>query len=160
MATMARRTFAAVILKGARLFVRGREPTQGQLSSAHAGLNPKYFGPLRGMTWYNLLSDQFTGLNAIPVPGTLRDSLVLLALVRASGASIRGPTTANSMSFPSTYSSCSASHHIITSSVGQISLVVLSMMCNALALSTSSAVLPGSVGPKRTRTNEKRIENA
>ena len=30
------------------------------------------------MTWYNLLSDQFTGLNAIPVPGTLRDSLVLL----------------------------------------------------------------------------------
>ena len=23
------------------------------------------------MTWYNLLSDQFTGLNAIPVPGTL-----------------------------------------------------------------------------------------
>ena len=33
------------------------------------------------MTWYNLLSDQFTGLNAIPVPGTLRDSLVLLAVV-------------------------------------------------------------------------------
>ena len=29
----------------------------------------------------NLLSDQFTGLNAIPVPGTLRDSLVLLAVV-------------------------------------------------------------------------------
>jgi TnpA family transposase len=41
----------------------------------------EYFGPLRGMTWYNLLSDQFTGLNAIPVPGTLRDSLVLLAVV-------------------------------------------------------------------------------
>jgi len=34
------------------------------------------------MTWYNLLSDQFTGLNAIPVPGTpLRDSLVLFAVV-------------------------------------------------------------------------------
>jgi len=126
------------------------------IRTVHAGLNPKYFGPLRGMTWYNLLSDQFTGLNAIPVPGTLRDSLVLLAVVleqqtelkptrimipariamscsacsdtsaiasvrawptsaaRASGASIRGPTTANSMSFPSTDSSCSASHHIGT----------------------------------------------
>jgi len=33
------------------------------------------------MTWYNLLSDQFTGLNAIPVPGALRDSLVLLAVL-------------------------------------------------------------------------------
>src|SRR5258707_8890428 len=51
------------------------------IHTVHAGPNPKYFGPLRGMTWYNLLSDQFTGLNAIPVPGTLRDSLVLLAVV-------------------------------------------------------------------------------
>ena len=33
------------------------------------------------VTYYNLVSDQFTGLNAIVVPGTLRDSLVLLALV-------------------------------------------------------------------------------
>ncbi len=33
------------------------------------------------MTWYNLLSDQFSGLNGILVPGTLRDSLVLLALL-------------------------------------------------------------------------------
>ena len=30
---------------------------------------------------YNLISDQFSGLNAITVPGTLRDSLVLLAVV-------------------------------------------------------------------------------
>ena len=51
------------------------------IRTVHAGPNPKYFGPLRGMTWYNLLSDQFTGLNAIAVPGTLRDSLVLLAVV-------------------------------------------------------------------------------
>jgi TnpA family transposase len=51
------------------------------IRTVHAGPNPKYFGPLRGTTWYNLLSDQFTGLNAIPVPGTLRDSLVLLAVV-------------------------------------------------------------------------------
>ena len=49
--------------------------------TVHAGPNPKYFGPLKGVTWYNLLSNQFTGLNAIPTPGTLRDSLVLLAVV-------------------------------------------------------------------------------
>src|SRR6202030_3780778 len=46
-----------------------------------AGPNPKYFGYERGVTYYNLVSDQFTGLNAIVVPGTLRDSLVLLAVV-------------------------------------------------------------------------------
>jgi TnpA family transposase len=51
------------------------------IRTVHAGPNPKYFGSLRGMTWYNLLSDQFTGLNAISVPGTLRDSLTLLAVV-------------------------------------------------------------------------------
>lgn len=47
----------------------------------HAGPNPKYFGYERGVTYYNLVSDQFTGLNAITVPGTLRDSLSLLAVV-------------------------------------------------------------------------------
>jgi TnpA family transposase len=47
----------------------------------HAGPNPKYFGAERGVTYYNLVSDQFTGLNAITVPGTLRDSLVLLSVV-------------------------------------------------------------------------------
>ena len=41
----------------------------------HAGPNPKYFGQQKGVTWYNLLSDQLTGLNASVVPGTLRDSL-------------------------------------------------------------------------------------
>jgi TnpA family transposase len=50
-------------------------------SAIHAGQNPKYFGQSRGVTWYNLLSNQFSGLNAIVVPGTLRDSLVLLALL-------------------------------------------------------------------------------
>ncbi len=49
--------------------------------TVHAGPNPKYFGTGRGVTWYNLVSDQFTGLNAITVPGTLRDSLILLAVV-------------------------------------------------------------------------------
>jgi TnpA family transposase len=47
----------------------------------HAGPNPKYFGYERGATYYNLVSDQFTGLNAIVIPGTLRDSLYLLAVV-------------------------------------------------------------------------------
>lgn len=47
----------------------------------HAGPNPKYYGFSKGLTWYNMMSDQCTGLNGIPVPGTLRDSLVLLAVV-------------------------------------------------------------------------------
>jgi len=49
--------------------------------TVHAGPNPKYFGMGRGVTYYNLVSDQFTGLHGITVPGTLRDSLVLLAVV-------------------------------------------------------------------------------
>ena len=50
-------------------------------STIHAGPNPKYFGAGRGITYYNLVSDQFTGLNAIVVPGTLRDSLLILGLL-------------------------------------------------------------------------------
>jgi hypothetical protein len=49
--------------------------------TVHAAPNPKYFGTGRGVTWYNLVSNQFSGLNAITVPGTLRDSLVLLSVV-------------------------------------------------------------------------------
>ena len=51
------------------------------VKTVHAGPNPKYFGIGRGVTWYNMLSDQFSGLNDIVVPGTLRDSLILLAVV-------------------------------------------------------------------------------
>ena len=47
----------------------------------HSGPNPRYFGPERGVTYYNLTSDQFTGLGGIVVPGTLRDSLVLLSVL-------------------------------------------------------------------------------
>jgi TnpA family transposase len=47
----------------------------------HAGPNPKYFGYELGVTYYNLISDQYTGLNGIVVPGTLRDSQSLLAVV-------------------------------------------------------------------------------
>lgn len=51
------------------------------IRTLHAGHNPKYFGYEHGVTYYNLISNQFTGLNAIVVPGTLRDSLFLLAVV-------------------------------------------------------------------------------
>jgi TnpA family transposase len=51
------------------------------VKTVHAGPNPKYFGRERGVTYYNLISDQFTGLHGMTVPGTLRDSLILLALV-------------------------------------------------------------------------------
>ncbi len=47
----------------------------------HAGPNPRYFGIGRGITYYNLLSAQFTGLNAVVIPGTLKDSLVILGLL-------------------------------------------------------------------------------
>lgn len=47
------------------------------VKTIHATANPKYFGLGKGVTYYNLISDQFTGLHAITVPGTLRDSLVL-----------------------------------------------------------------------------------
>lgn len=40
--------------------------------------NKKYYGNQRGMTYYNFLTDQFTGFHGIVVPGTLRDSLFLL----------------------------------------------------------------------------------
>src|SRR5438093_1597490 len=40
-----------------------------------------YYGQERAVTFYNLVSDQFTRLNGITVPGTLRDSLTLLSVV-------------------------------------------------------------------------------
>lgn len=49
--------------------------------SLHSAPNPKYFNQRRGVTWYNLLSNQRTGLNNVTVPGTLRDSLILLGVV-------------------------------------------------------------------------------
>jgi hypothetical protein len=54
---------------------------EGALPSFDDRGNPKYFGYERGVTYYNLMSNQFTGLNTIVVPGTLRDSLFLLAVV-------------------------------------------------------------------------------
>ncbi len=47
----------------------------------NAGPNPKYFGYEHGVTYYSLTSNQFTELNGVVIPGTLRDSLFLLAVV-------------------------------------------------------------------------------
>ncbi len=45
----------------------------------HSGPNPKYFPRGgRGMTWYNFMSDQFSGFHGIVIPGTLRDSIYVL----------------------------------------------------------------------------------
>ena len=57
--------------------------------TVHAGYNPKYFGAGRGVTYYNLISDQFTGLHAITVPGTLRDSLILLSVILEQQTELR-----------------------------------------------------------------------
>lgn len=44
----------------------------------NAGLNSKYFGVRRGITYYNFTREQFTGFHSIVIPGTLRDFLFLL----------------------------------------------------------------------------------
>ena len=48
------------------------------IRTINAGPNRKYFGSSRGITWYNFLSDQFSGFHGIVVPGTLRDSIFVL----------------------------------------------------------------------------------
>jgi len=40
--------------------------------------NKKYFGASKGITWYNYISDQFSGFHGIVIPGTLRDSIFVL----------------------------------------------------------------------------------
>jgi TnpA family transposase len=61
--------------------------------SIHAGPNPRYFATGRGVTWLNYMSDQFAGLHAIVVPGTLRDSLVTLdGLLELQPPAAGGPT--------------------------------------------------------------------
>jgi TnpA family transposase len=44
----------------------------------NAGYNRKYFGSSRGITWYNFVSDQYSGFHGIVIPGTLRDSIFVL----------------------------------------------------------------------------------
>jgi TnpA family transposase len=48
----------------------------------NAGYNSKYFGVGKGVTYYNFTSDQFSGFNAIVIPGTVRDSLYILEGLR------------------------------------------------------------------------------
>ena len=61
--------------------------------SIHTGPNPRYFARGRGVTWLNYLSDQFAGLHAIVVPGTLRDSLMILdGLLELQPPGDGGPT--------------------------------------------------------------------
>lgn len=61
--------------------------------SIHAGPNPRYFDTGRGVTWLNYMSDQFAGLRAIVVPGTVRDSLVTLdGLLELQPPGAGGPT--------------------------------------------------------------------
>lgn len=48
------------------------------IRTLNAGPNRKYFGSSRGITWYNFVSDQFTGFHGIVIPGTLRDSIFVL----------------------------------------------------------------------------------
>ncbi|SDY93918.1 Tn3 family transposase [Hymenobacter psychrophilus] len=45
----------------------------------YAGWNSKYFASQRGVTYYNFTSNQFSGFHGIVIPGTLRDSLFILA---------------------------------------------------------------------------------
>jgi TnpA family transposase len=56
--------------------------------SIHTGSNSKYFNSQRGITYYTLTSDQFTMLHSIVVPGTLRDSLYILATLLGQRTSL------------------------------------------------------------------------
>ncbi len=44
----------------------------------HGGFNRKYFGTGRGVTFFNFLSDQFTGFHHVVIPGALREALYIL----------------------------------------------------------------------------------
>lgn len=59
------------------------------VKTIHAGYNPKYFKSGKGITWYNLMSDQFSGLNGIPIAGTLRDSIYVLEVLLEQQTGLR-----------------------------------------------------------------------
>jgi len=52
--------------------------------SAYARPNKKYFGPKRGVTWLNMITDQAMGIGSKVVSGTDRDCLHALDVVFAS----------------------------------------------------------------------------
>jgi hypothetical protein len=45
----------------------------------HAGPNPRYFSIGRSITYYNLMADQFTGLNAVIVQAKLGHTMLTAA---------------------------------------------------------------------------------
>jgi TnpA family transposase len=47
--------------------------------TVNAGPNRKYFGAERGITYYIFTSDQYAGFHGLVIPGTLRDSIYILA---------------------------------------------------------------------------------
>ena len=50
------------------------------VTTVNAAPNPRYFGMRRGVTWLNAVNDQFAGIGAVVVPGTVRDSLYILGV--------------------------------------------------------------------------------
>src|SRR5438270_6649534 len=60
--------------------------------SVHAGANPKYFGRGKGVTYINYTSAGSIGFFGFAVPGTLRDSMVILDGLLEQHTSLR-PTT-------------------------------------------------------------------
>jgi TnpA family transposase len=51
------------------------------VATLNAAPNPHYFGMRRGATWLNAVNDQFAGIGALVIPGTIRDSLYILDLL-------------------------------------------------------------------------------
>jgi TnpA family transposase len=48
------------------------------IRTINSGPNRKYFGSSRGITWYNFVSNQYSGFHGIVIPGTIRDSIFIL----------------------------------------------------------------------------------
>jgi TnpA family transposase len=61
-------------VEGVRFVVR--------VATVNAAPNPHYFGMRRGVTWLNAVNDQFAGIGAIVIPGTVRDSPLHLGPAR------------------------------------------------------------------------------
>ena len=77
--------------------------------TVHAGPNRKYFGSSRGITWYNFISDQYSGFHGVVVLGTLRDSIFVLErlleqhwddMMRMAGTLTLGKIRASSPPYP------------------------------------------------------------
>jgi TnpA family transposase len=62
------------------------------VATVHARPNPRYFDRRRGSTWLNAVNDQYSGLGAIVVAGTPRDSLYLLDVLHDQDAGERPET--------------------------------------------------------------------